>query len=157
MTTNRSRPPGPVVPTLVYERVGEAAQWLCRSFGFSVRFYYGPSDAPVGVFLNVGNGGCVSLTTARVGQSPDWQDDVPLRPPGTGDVTHSVGVHVVDVDAHYAHAVGCGVRVFGPPMSHPFGERQYTAVDFAGHRWTFSQSVADVPISDWGGTPVDVS
>ena len=34
-----------------YERVGEAAQWLCRSIGFSVRFYYGPSDAPVGVFL----------------------------------------------------------------------------------------------------------
>ncbi len=32
----------------------------------------------------------------------------------------------------------------------PFGERQYTVVDLAGHWWTFSQHVADLAPEDWG-------
>jgi uncharacterized glyoxalase superfamily protein PhnB len=35
----------------------------------------------------------------------------------------------------------------------PFGERQYTVEDLEGHRWTFSQSIADVPFEAWGATP----
>ena len=72
-------------------------------------------------------------------------------------MTHSVGVQVTDVDEHYARATRNGVHVFGPPTTYPFGERQYTAQDFAGHRWSFSQSVADVDIADWGGKPFDLS
>ena len=49
-----------------------------------------------------------------------------------------------------------GARVFSPPETHPFGERQYTAEDINGRRWTFSQSVADVAPEDWGGTPAKV-
>ncbi|MCC7241898.1 MAG: nuclear transport factor 2 family protein [Acidobacteria bacterium] len=44
-----------------------------------------------------------------------------------------------------------GAAVAGPPATFPFGERQYSAHDLAGHRWTFSQSVADVDPADWGG------
>jgi uncharacterized glyoxalase superfamily protein PhnB len=32
-----------------------------------------------------------------------------------------------------------------------YGERQYSAEDPWGHRWTFSQTVADVDPRDWGG------
>jgi hypothetical protein len=32
----------------------------------------------------------------------------------------------------------------------PFGERQYTARDHAGHYWTFAQHVADVAPEEWG-------
>ena len=32
------------------------------------------------------------------------------------------------------------------------GERGYTAEDLGGHRWTFSQSIADVAPESWGGT-----
>jgi uncharacterized glyoxalase superfamily protein PhnB len=35
--------------------------------------------------------------------------------------------------------------------THMYGERQYTVEDPGGHRWTFSQSVADVDPADWGG------
>jgi hypothetical protein len=35
---------------------------------------------------------------------------------------------------------------------YPYGERQYTAEDLAGHRWTFTQAIADVAPEDWGGT-----
>jgi uncharacterized glyoxalase superfamily protein PhnB len=37
------------------------------------------------------------------------------------------------------------------PHDTPFGERQYVADDPEGHRWTFSQHVADVPPERWGG------
>jgi uncharacterized glyoxalase superfamily protein PhnB len=56
------------------------------------------------------------------------------RPPRAGEVTHSVMVRVPDVGAHFEH-----------------GERQYSAQDPAGHQWTFSETLADVAPSDWGG------
>lgn len=156
MTTNRSAAPGPVVPTLVYEDVGKAIEWLCEAFGFSERFRYGPPDEPAGALLNVGDGGSVFLTVARTGQSPKWPDEAQLRPPDA-EVTHSVGVHVDDVDDRYARVERCGARILNPPETYPFGERQFTVVDLAGHRWTFTQSVADVAVTDWGGIPGDLS
>ena len=60
-------------------------------------------------------------------------------------------VRVEDVDTHYERALQGGARVSGQPNTFPYGERQYTAQDLAGHYWTFSQSVADVDPADWGG------
>ena len=61
-------------------------------------------------------------------------------------------VRVEDVDAHYARTSERGAQASEPPADHPYGERQYTAVDPGGHTWTFSQSIADVAPEDWGGT-----
>jgi uncharacterized glyoxalase superfamily protein PhnB len=55
-------------------------------------------------------------------------------------------------DAHCNRARSHGARITEGPVTHPYGERQYNAYDFAGHAWTFSQSVADVHPQDWGGT-----
>jgi uncharacterized glyoxalase superfamily protein PhnB len=41
--------------------------------------------------------------------------------------------------------------VHDPPADYPYGERQYTAIDPAGHTWTFSQTIKDVDPADWGG------
>jgi uncharacterized glyoxalase superfamily protein PhnB len=41
------------------------------------------------------------------------------------------------------------------PETYPFGERQYTARDFAGHVWTFTQTVANVEPGAWGGEMVE--
>ena len=60
-------------------------------------------------------------------------------------------VRVEDADAHHERAVAAGARIVQPPTDYPYGERQYTAEDLAGHRWTFSQSLADVDPADWGG------
>jgi uncharacterized glyoxalase superfamily protein PhnB len=65
-------------------------------------------------------------------------------------------VRVADVDWHYEQARQRGVRILRPPADYPYGERQYTAEDLGGHRWTFSQSIADVAPEDWGGTPVEI-
>src|SRR6266849_1474585 len=68
-------------------------------------------------------------------------------------VSQYVLVHVDDVEAHCARAKEFGARIVRPPADAPFGERHYTAEDLAGHRWTFSQSVADVPLEAWGAVP----
>jgi uncharacterized glyoxalase superfamily protein PhnB len=44
-----------------------------------------------------------------------------------------------------------GATVLGTPTDYPYGERQYSALDPGGHRWTFSQSIADVDPAAWGG------
>jgi uncharacterized glyoxalase superfamily protein PhnB len=62
-------------------------------------------------------------------------------------------VRVEDVHYHHEHARTHGARILRPPADYPYGERQYTAEDFAGHRWSFSQSIADIAPEDWGGTP----
>jgi len=61
-------------------------------------------------------------------------------------------IRVEDADAHCRRAKDHGARITQEPATHPFGERQYTAEDLAGHSWTFTQSVVDVHPSEWGST-----
>ena len=44
-----------------------------------------------------------------------------------------------------------GARVVHAPQTHPYGERQATLEDFAGHTWTLTQTVEDVDPAAWGG------
>jgi uncharacterized glyoxalase superfamily protein PhnB len=60
-------------------------------------------------------------------------------------------VRVEDVDGHHERAERHGARIVQAPADYRYGERQYTAEDLAGHRWTFSQSIADVAPEEWGG------
>jgi uncharacterized glyoxalase superfamily protein PhnB len=64
-------------------------------------------------------------------------------------------VRIEDVDSHFAHARSKGARIVTEPTDLPFGERQYTADDPAGHQWTFSQTLEDVHPETWGGTLVE--
>jgi uncharacterized glyoxalase superfamily protein PhnB len=65
---------------------------------------------------------------------------------------NSVLVRVEDVDRHHERARQHGARILQAPADYPYGERQYTAEDPAGHRWTFSETIADVAPETWGGT-----
>ena len=57
-----------------------------------------------------------------------------------------------DARAHCRHAAGA--RILMEPTDFDYGERQYEAEDLAGHRWTFSETLADVAPEDWGGEAV---
>jgi len=96
------------------------------------------------------------LGSSRIGQGFASPDTAELRPPRPNEVSQILSVHVEDVDSHYEHAKQRGARILQPPATHPFGERQYTAEDLAGYRWTFSQSVADVNPEEWGATVSDI-
>ncbi len=135
MQTNRSMPGSTVIPQLAYPDVREAAAWLCDVFGFSERIRMGDHRAQ----LNVGDGAIV------------------LTKRGAGEVgSSSVMVRVADVDRHYEHAVKHGCKGAEQPKSFPYGERQYNVVDFAGHRWSFSESIGDVAPEEWGGEAVEL-
>jgi len=64
-------------------------------------------------------------------------------------------VRVDDADRHDEQAKRSGARILQPPTDDPYGEREYSALDVAGHRWTFSQSIADVDPATWGGTAIN--
>jgi hypothetical protein len=32
-----------------------------------------------------------------------------------------------------------------------YGERQYNAADFHGHRWDFTETIADIAPEEWSG------
>ena len=136
MLSNRSIPRATVIPVLAYPDVNQAAAWLCAAFGFSVRLRIGNHR----VQLNVGDGAVI------VREMRENETNAAL---GTGC---SVTVRIEDADAHCKSAKEQGAKITQEPVTHPYGERQYNAVDFAGHSWTFSQSVMDVHPRDWGGT-----
>ena len=149
MMENRSRPPG-IIPTVFYTDVAQAVDWLCGAFGFTERFRYGPEGNVAGAQLSAGDG-AVMLSVARVGQSPEGDDRTELRPPRANEGSVVFSVHVEDIDRHFERAKQFGARIVQGPETYPFGERQYTAEDFAGYRWGFSQSVADTAPEEWGG------
>ncbi|HEY6138411.1 MAG TPA: VOC family protein [Thermoanaerobaculia bacterium] len=128
MLTNRSMPDCTVIPELAYPDVAAAVEWLCKAFGFTLRIRIGGHRAQ----LNVGDGAIV------------------VREGTTGG--DRVMVRVDDAGRHCATAETNGARIILRPTTHPFGERQYTAEDFAGREWVFSESVADVAPEEWGGT-----
>jgi uncharacterized glyoxalase superfamily protein PhnB len=129
-----------IVPELVYSDVVHAIGWLCETFGFTELWRAGGHRAR----LAYGNG-VVIVADA----DPEYGRALPDR---DGRRSHCVMVKVEDVDGHYDHAIRRGARVLSAPADYPYGERQYSVEDLAGHRWTFTQTIADLTPEDWGGT-----
>lgn len=136
MIWNRSIPRGTVIPVLAYPSANDAASWLCEAFAFTLRVRVDTHR----VQLNVAEGAVIvrELRPHEIG-----------APLGLG---HSITIRVENVDSHCKRAKEHGAKITQEPCTFPYGERQYTAEDPAGHCWTFSQSVADLLPEQWGGT-----
>jgi uncharacterized glyoxalase superfamily protein PhnB len=132
MRPNRSMPASTVIPVLAYPDVAEAVAWLSTAFGFTLRLGIGDHRAQ----LNVGDGAIV-ITGGAPRDEPRGRDSIMIR--------------VDDVRAHCERAQAHGATIAMPPSDFPYGERQYTAIDFSGRAWTFSESIADVDPRAWGG------
>jgi uncharacterized glyoxalase superfamily protein PhnB len=134
---NRSIPAATVIPVLAYPDVREAADWLCAAFGFVERVFVPDNHRAQ---LSFGDGAVIAADAGA-----------DRRPPRDGEVTHGVLVRVDDARAHCERARDHGARILDEPIDHEFGERQYNAADPWGHRWTFSQTLADMAPEEWGG------
>jgi uncharacterized glyoxalase superfamily protein PhnB len=78
------------------------------------------------------------------------------RQPVSGEpVSVTIMVRVEDVRAHCARARAAGATIVDEPTDHIYGERQYSAEDLAGHRWTFTESIADVAPEEYGCTTIE--
>lgn len=138
MKPNRSIPEPTVVPVLICADVRAAVAWLSEAFGFNERLRIGEDHRSQ---LAVPGGGAVILADVRAEQ-------VPPRP---GEASHLVLVRVDDARAHCERARTSGARILMEPTDFEYGERQYQAEDPFGHRWTFSETLADVDPAEWGG------
>lgn len=138
-------PDWPRLSTSLYYRDAAAAiDWLCRSFGFTLR-------------LKVeGEGGRIEHSEIEYGEAVVMvsQEDAPNAPPRFGQRsaspltagvnTQGLMLYVDDVDAHCAQARAGGATIVSEPSVHDYGEdhwadRSYGALDCDNHFWWFSQ------------------
>jgi len=126
-------PAAAIIPVLEYSDVPAAVKWLEEAFGFEVRLRIGAHRAQLQL-----EGGVIVVSESS---SPD-------AAPGGG---HSVIVRVEAIDAHLSRARRHGAEIVQNLENSPYGERQYTCLDPAGHRWTFSETIANVDPAEWGG------
>jgi uncharacterized glyoxalase superfamily protein PhnB len=91
--------------------------------------------------LTVGDDGAVIVADTRSDR----------QPPRSGSYSHLLKVRVVDVQAQVERARAHGARVLQEPEDPPYGERECTVADLAGHRWQFTQTMRDVAPEEWGG------
>jgi uncharacterized glyoxalase superfamily protein PhnB len=135
MRHNRSVPPCPVIPVLLYPDPGAAAEWLGKAFGFFVRLRI----ANHRIQMRAGEG-CFTIAEGNV--SPNHSCIVQVR--------------IEDALAHCERARLAGAKILTEPTDHNYGERQYNAEDFNGHRWDFTETITDVAPESWGGTSVNL-
>jgi uncharacterized glyoxalase superfamily protein PhnB len=126
-----------VIPQLAYRDVREAVSWLCSVFGFKERVRIGHHRAQ----LTFPGGGSLVVSQAVPEQNVATE----------AYACHRVMVRVSDVDSHYQRAIQQGAKILSPPKDYPYGERQYSVEDPGGHRWDFSQTIADIDPASWGG------
>jgi uncharacterized glyoxalase superfamily protein PhnB len=138
---NRSVPPPPVIPVLVYPDVREAVAWLEAGLGASER-----------VRIGDGHRAQLSLNGAAAIVAEPGNTRVP---PSSGVTTHMVMLRVDDVGAVCERARRHGARVLMEPTEFQYGERQCELEDPFGHRWSLTQTVADVAPEEWGGVTVN--
>ncbi|MGC1461881.1 MAG: VOC family protein [Terracidiphilus sp.] len=132
---NRSVPPCAVIPVLCYPDPSAAAEWLEKAFGFSVRLRI----ANHRIQMRAGQG-CLTLREGNI---------VPNQ-------ACMVQIRVEDARAHCERARKAGAKILTEPKDHMYGERQYNAEDFYGHRWDFTETIADIEPESWGGASVNI-
>lgn len=141
MLKNRSAPVGPVIPVLTYTDVHAAVDWLVDVLGFVERVRIGPGHRAQ---LTLGEG---SLIVADVGHGR-------VAPEGE-EASQAVMLRVEDVGSLCERARESGATILREPQDFPYGERQCTFRDKAGHSWTLTQTLSDVAPEDWGGETIN--
>ena len=142
MRINRSIPSPTVFPVHVYPDVRAAVAWLTEAFGFVETVRIGEDHRAQ---LRIPPDGAMIVADTAAGR----------RPPEPDVYTHVVKVRVEDVDALHQRARAHGAVVVQEPVDRPYGERECTIEDLAGHRWEFMQTLRDVDPAEWGGLTVN--
>jgi uncharacterized glyoxalase superfamily protein PhnB len=124
-----------VIPVLRYPDPGVAAEWLQKAFGFTVRLRI----ANHRIQMRAGEG-CFTIAEGDI--APNQSVIVQVR--------------IEEARSHCERARAAGAKILTEPTDHFYGERQYDAEDFYGHRWNFTETLADVEPETWGGTSVDL-
>ena len=129
-----SQPTPRITPYLLYEDLDGALSWLARAFGLRERMRLaGPDGKPRHAEIVFGDSGVILV---------GWPGPQYRNPKRLGNVTHSLYVHVDDVDSLFRQAVDAGAVILESPADQPYGERRCGVEDPEGHRWYFAQVLA---------------
>jgi len=139
-----------LVPSLPYDDVAGAIDWLVRVLGFRVGASYAGPDGRVG-FAQLVWRTAVVFVSARAPAGNPW---VVVGPA-------SIALAAADaaaVDRHYARAVAAGAEIVRPLQvartpAFPDGSRQFDVRDPGGHLWTIGTFQPRFP-ADVGADPV---
>jgi uncharacterized glyoxalase superfamily protein PhnB len=107
-----------------------AADWLGKAFGFTVRLRIGNHR----IQMRAGDG-CFTIAEGKA--APNNSQHVQVR--------------IEDAKGHCERARQNGAVILSEPQDHPYGERQYNVQDVYGHRWDFTETIADVAPEEWSG------
>jgi PhnB protein len=131
-----------VIPMLAYEDAGQAADWICRAFGFrEVRRFTDDRDTVTDVLLERPDGATVLVGhpndayegprkhAEHCATAAKWLD--------RAVIVDGLVVYVDDVEAHHGAAVKAGARIISGLETNPL-QRQYRVEDLEGHRWMFA-------------------
>ncbi len=130
-----------VVPSIAYDDVPKAIEWLGRAFGFKERAHARlTGNGFCLAWMEIGDG-LLSLTTSG-GHG--------IRSPHSdGRMSQSLKVYVDNVDAHYARSKAAGAEIIEEPQDRFWGGRMYRARDHEGHAWEFSQIGRELDAALW--------
>lgn len=135
---------------VVYQDAAAAIEWLCVSFGFTVRIKVeGAGGRIEHCELEYGDG-LIMVAQEDPQSAKLWKRA--LRSPKSvqGAMTQSLMFFVDDADAHYAHALAHGAGIIAEPETHDYGDdhwtdRSYAATDPEGHLWWVTQRLRTGP------------
>ena len=124
-----------VIPYLYYEDAGPAIEFMEKAFGFKIESAFRSPDDERVLHAQVRTGSGVIFV------GPGMEPFGTRALPNPDFVSAMIYVYVDDVEAHYERAKAAGAQIQAEPHVHFGGNRQYTASDPGGQRWTFAQPV----------------
>ncbi len=137
MAENASEGLAQIVPYLYYEDAGAAIDFMEKAFGFEIESAFRNGDDGQVLHAQVQTGSGLLFV------GPGMEAFGTRAVPDPERVSAMIYVFVHDVDAHYLRAKGAGAVIREELHEHFGGNRQYTASDPGGHRWSFAQPIAE--------------
>ncbi len=113
-----------VYPTLAVPNVEDACAWYVDRLGFTVRFVLGDPPAHGAILLD---SACVHFWSGTPHISENW-----------------LYFDIDNLDAMYERAISAGVKIERPPENHPWGMREFNAVDLNGYNIRFGQHLGSL-------------
>lgn len=132
-----------VIPSLYYQDLQAAHDWLIRAFGFEVHVTMTDDAGRLAHSeLKLGDG-MVMLRVTDI-------DPRYLSPKAYQNrMTQSLFIYVDNVDAHCDQARHAGAEIVMEPTTKQYGDRVYACNDLEGHLWRFGQRLFDVDLNDF--------
>ncbi len=138
MTKSRPSLGRSIGASISYRDRPAAMAFLQIAFGFEPAFVLTFEDGSLGhAEMSFGDGYVII--------AGEWPDRGRVSPLAVGGrTTQALFVRLAEgIDAHYERARAAGAVIQAEPVSQPYGDRTYQAVDPEGHIWMFGQAVAD--------------